>query len=520
MMALHAASSLLALGGPLQAYRSLLASGALLPDPAQLRAATALNRLFSELVAPPTTPAPTRPPLGVYLHGGVGRGKTLLMDLFHASLAASSLRVHSHAYFLSLHAALHASRKGGAAAVDSAAGSSLGPACRVLCLDEVEISDIANAVLMRRVHTALCVRRVALVATSNAAPEGLYYRGLNRELIFAPFEKELRGSSEVVSLDEADSAGQRDFRRVVVAVAPSALSAADSGNTAAVPAAAASALPPPYLLLHPLNPDTEAALNAVCAVLSKARPLAPLQLPIPSLSRSVHIPLASPCGTLARFSFSQLCAANLSAADFLAIAQRFPALALTGIPAPPARNADMLRRLITLVDVLYEARTLLVTSGEGNWGALLAPAVEDGGGDRERAAVAAALGMKLEEEGELEDSSSKSGSAPPLSVPPSAAAAVLGEGGSSGRSTLYIGAVEWSATGRSGASLAEVGRGTASFVSAAAARCESRLEQMSRWEWAEAWGVRQGVDMGGVRAALAAGGRGSAGGVEGAIPRV
>ena len=83
---------------------------------------------------------------------------------------------------------------------------------------------------------------------------------------------------------------------------------------------------------------------------------------------------------------------------------------------------------------------------------------------------------------------------------------MVGQGGASGRSTLMLdGAVEWSATGRTGASLALVGRGTASFVSAAAARCESRLAQMSQWEWAEAWGARRGCSMGGVRAALEGG---------------
>ena len=191
--------------GPLPTYRALLASGALHADAAQLRAAAALQRLYGDLLAPASAAAGaggSAPlPSGVYLHGGVGRGKTRLMDLFHASLPPGlSVRAHSHAYFLGLHAALHARRQGGASAVAAAATEALAGA-RVLCLDEVEISDIADAVLLRRVYAALRASGAALVATSNAAPERLYHRGLNRALLFLPFERELRGSADIVCLD-------------------------------------------------------------------------------------------------------------------------------------------------------------------------------------------------------------------------------------------------------------------------------------------------------------------------------
>ena len=498
------ASSPAARAGPLPAYAALLASQRLLPDPAQRSAVAALQRLHDELLPPPppTHPHPQQPrspsaPRGIYLHGGVGRGKTYLMDLFFASLpAALGVRAHSHAFFLDLHAAMHARGIGGVQAVASATAAALAGA-RVLCLDEVEVSDIADAVLLRRVYSALRAEGVALVATSNRAPHRLYEKGLNRSLLFLPFERELLASAELVCLDEPASEGSgsgsggagaqgRDYRSSAAAPASPATSA-----SAARPSA-----PPPSLLLHRPSPAAAAAaLDAAAAALlppGGAR-LAPLLLPLPALGRSLRVPAASPCRTLARYSFAELCgpASAASAADYYALARAFPALALEGVPPPRARSADDLRRLVTLVDILYEARTLVLASSSEPLEALLVEAggVEAAEAARERARWAQAQAAAVAAGG--------------------AESGVRAQGGSSGRSTLFLGAVEWSATGRAGASLAEVGGGGAgAYVAAAAARAGSRLRQMLQWGWAEEWGQRRGVGVAALREAL----RGGAGG--------
>jgi cell division protein ZapE len=448
--------------GPLKIYQGLVQTQALFPDAVQLKAVTYLQRLFTDLQqAPqpsPPQPSPLAHPKGLYLHGGVGRGKTLLMDLFHSTLPPGlGLRAHSHSFFLSLHARMHAQAKGGEAAVASATAATLGDA-RVLCLDEIEISDIADAVLLRRVYSSLRASGLALVCTSNQPPEGLYRGGLNRNLLFLPFEKELRASAELVCLDEGQEGtpGRRDYRQGGAAAAAEEEGGRGGGSSSGE-----------VLFLTPLTSHTSAAVDRLCGILDDS-PLGPREVEVPSFSRSLHAPLAN--STLARFSFAQLCGGNLSAADYLVLARTFPALVITGVPLPPARTPDMLRRLVTLVDVLYEEKTLVVLSAEGGLADILAEAAPDRTGGE----LAAALGL--------------------LPLAHTSDADVRGQGGSSGRSTLFVTAdgVEWSATGRSGASLSNLGTGAHAFLAAAKARCHSRLTQMMGRQWAVEWAVRHG----------------------------
>jgi cell division protein ZapE len=479
--------------GPLRAYEALIVACKLHPDALQRRAVQSLQRLFTDLgTLPPSSTGANAPPQGVFLHGGVGRGKTLLMDLFHRSLPPGlGLRVHSHAFFLNLHARIHAQRVGGAGGVASATAHALGGA-RVLCLDELEVSDIADAVLLRRVFSGLCASRVALVSTSNCAPHQLYAGGLNRELLFLPCERELVGRCEVVRLDEGLSGegGGRDYR-------------APLGSGAAA---------------SPLLLPTPAAGEAACAALAQpvgGSPPPPRPASVhAAFERTLQVPLA--CGSAyARFTFAGLCgAARLGAADYLALAKAYRAVVVTDVPAAQ-RSRDATRRLVTLVDILYEEGTLLVLvlaqeEGEAPLGleALLAAEEEEEGLEAREAAFlrgavvrgALAAGPAARGAGEA------LGLAP---VPGTGAAAVSAAGGASGRSALMVGqgggreAVEWSATGRTGASLANLGSGAGSFLRAAKRRCSSRLRQMMGWEWAEQWASRHSVPLEPLRAALA-----------------
>ena len=446
--------------GPHRAYQALILARKIHPDVFQERAVQSLQRLHTELSRSQLTQANSTFPLGVYLHGGVGRGKTMLMDIFYDSLpSGQGLRVHSHAFFLELHARIHAQKVGGAAALANATAHALGSA-RVLCLDELEVSDIADAILLRRVFSSLCASQIALVSTSNSAPQGLYRGGLNREYLFLPCERELLRQSEVVCLDESSECGGRDYR-----------------STAA----------PSYPLLLPNQASVEATCAVLAATTAVTTTAGPTTLQLAGFSRSLYIPHA--CGSAyARFTFAELCAGRLSAADYLALAAFFKAIIITNVPSQRSRDAS--RRLITLVDILYEERVLLL---------LLCR--EEGGGAQDLESLLAA---EEEEEEEAAYPYAKASRLGHMPLPGTDAAAVRAQGGASGRSVLHVGSgessVEWSATGRSGASLANLGRGANSFLHAAKKRCNSRLRQMLGWEWVEECVTRRGLPLEPLRA--------------------
>ena len=413
--------------------QGLLSSG----DAAQLAAVDALQSLYDRLLAVPSTMwgTPAAALRGVYLHGQPGRGKTALMDMFHGCLVASGVpapREHSHRWMLSLHHRLHKLR-GVRNSLTAAARETVSGA-RVLCLDELEVSDVADASLLRQAYPALRGCGVTLVATSNCAPEALYRGGLNRDVLFAPFVAELRATCDVVSLD-----GGVDYRQQAGAPLPSLYACGDG---------AAETLARTFAALAPPGVEPRAT-----------------QVPVPGAARSVAVPAAA--GRVCRFSFEELCSASLSAADYLALCTAFDAFVLDGVPAE--RSNDELRRFITLLDCLYDQNKLLALSAAQPLAQLFQ--AETSGAARVRGVDSAASALGLRPTGAAADSLS-----------------VSGDGGSSGRSTTMIGNVEWSATGRSGASLAHLGAG--GFAAAAAPRAASRMAQMTSRAWVQAWAQR------------------------------
>ena len=361
------------------------------------------------------------------------------MDLFYDCLAPAGVaahREHSHSWMLSLHRRLHAQR-GARNSLAAAAHETVGSA-RVLCLDELEVTDVADASLLRLAYPALRARCVTLVATSNRAPEALYRGGLNRDVLFAPFVADVRATCDVVSLD-----GGVDYRLTDGDLPLHSLYATGDGAEAALTRTFAALAPPGE---HP-----HAALVAV-----------------PEAARSVAVPLAA--GRVCRFSFADLCGSALSAADYLALCDVFDAFVLDGVPAE--RSDDELRRFITLLDCLYDHGKLLALSAARPLSQLFeAEARASAAGRAAQPLAASALGLKA-----------AGASADSLHV--------SGDGGSSGRSTTMIGGIEWSATGRSGASLAHLGRGGGSFAAAAAPRAASRLAQMTSRAWVHMWAAR------------------------------
>ena len=336
------------------AYRARLDAGVLAPDPAQAAAVEALARLEGELnaAAEPGFALPflhrkPAPPRGVYLWGGVGRGKSLLMDLFFESApVARKRRVHFHAFMGEAHALIGAWRAGDAAArrerfgtakgddpIEPAAGV-LAEGARLLCFDELQVSDIADAMILGRLFEALFARGVVVVATSNRAPGALYANGINRGL-FLPFVDLLERRLEVVEVS-----GPRDFRQ-------DRLRGADRW-------------------IAPFSRDAVVRFDALWDEALEGAAEAGAVVDV--LGRQLAFPRAT--GGLVRTAFASVCGQALGAQDYLAFARRFPTVFLDGVPrlAPERRNEAA--RLVALVDALYEARAHLVVLADGEPAAL------------------------------------------------------------------------------------------------------------------------------------------------------
>ncbi len=333
--------------GPLAAYRARLAAGDLDTDPAQALAAERLQDLWAKLRGydPPLQPdAPgfigrllrRRPvddaphgPNGLYLVGDVGRGKSMLMDLFFAEADVTrKRRIHFHQFMQEIHAEAFAWRRDhpdGADPVPHLADRIARDAA-LLCFDEFQITDIADAIILGRLFQALFERAVVVVATSNTAPDDLF-RGQPGRDAFLPFIALIKRRLDVLALN-----GSRDFRRQRLRGMPTWHVPADS--------------------------RADAALDEAFANLTNGAPARAERLMVSG--RILHVPLAT--DAVARFDFAALCERPLGAGDYLALATHYQALVLDGIPRLGPDNHDAARRFITLVDALYEHRVKLVAS--------------------------------------------------------------------------------------------------------------------------------------------------------------
>lgn len=313
-------------------YRRRVAEGGLKPDPAQDAVVSVLAGLADHLNHHPPGQVsrlgrilgrtPAAPPKGLYIWGEVGRGKTLLMDLFCDSVEAwPKRRVHFHGFMQEVHAARQ--RLGGEDVINRIADG-LAASAKLLCLDEMQIVDIADAMIIGRLYEALLARGVVLVTTSNLPPEGLYKDGLNRAL-FLPFIARLRQSLEVVELASA-----RDYRL-------GRLRAKDT-------------------YLFPATAENRVAFNKLWAELTDSSAGHAETLEV--LDRKLTVPkVAHGC---AAFTFSELCGANLGPPDYLAIAAAYRTVFMSGLPRLKAAQRNETKRLVLMIDTLYDAGTRLV----------------------------------------------------------------------------------------------------------------------------------------------------------------
>ena len=327
-------------------YAALVEARAIERDPAQLavvkRLADLAERLATRRLANKGSalgwlfggrqPAADRPK-GLYIWGSVGRGKTMLMDMFYdAAPVTKRRRVHFHAFLADVHARIHAYRQrlkaGEVKDPDPIApiAADLAAEAGLLCFDEFTVTDIADAMILGRLFTALFAAGVVVVATSNVEPARLYEGGLNRAL-FLPFIDLMTQKVEVLKLD-----ARTDFRLEKLGGAP----------TYHVPADATA----------------KAGLDTAFRQLSGVAQGSPVTLEIKG--HEMRIPQAA--GGVARASFADLCANPYGASDYIALAQRFHTLVLDDIPvlAPEQRNEA--KRFIILIDTLYEHHVKLVAS--------------------------------------------------------------------------------------------------------------------------------------------------------------
>lgn len=323
------------------AYRALLREGALDPDPVQELAAEKLQGLANALrnyrpnggggwrerlglARRREEPAPQ----GLYLYGPVGRGKSMLMDLFFRSVAVErKRRVHFHAFMAEMHELLHRRRSEGANGdvVDWLATEVLDQAW-LLCFDEFQVTNIADAMILGRLFELLFERGLVVVATSNTPPDELYEGGLQRER-FLPFIALIKERLDLLALE-----GPVDYRRRRLAGMP--------------------------LYFTPLGSASRAALEETWRRLTDKAD---------GIARSLEVKgrvLTVPRSTngVAWVAFAEWCERPLGAEDYLALARRFPTVILEGVPVMGAEAREAARRFVALIDQLYEMRTKLVAS--------------------------------------------------------------------------------------------------------------------------------------------------------------
>lgn len=331
-----------------QRYDHLVQAGQIERDATQERVAARLDRLINEICEKRLAhkssalgwlfarKRPVREPVkGLYIHGGVGRGKTMLMDMFHELVPVRrKRRVHFNDFMADAHDRIQKhrqARKDGTVKEDDPippVARALAEEAWVLCFDEFSVTDIADAMILSRLFSALFAAGVVLVATSNVAPENLYRDGLNRQL-FLPFIKLLERNAEVLTLESDKDYRMEKLNRMPVYVVPA-------------------------------DADADEALDRAWEAATDGAPVQEAVLTVKG--RQVVVPRAA--GEAARFSFADLCEKPLGARDYLAIAQRFSTIFIDHVPAldPTLRNPT--KRFILLIDTLYDTRKRLVVSAD------------------------------------------------------------------------------------------------------------------------------------------------------------
>ncbi len=322
----------------IERLRERIAAGELDTDPAQLAVIERLDHLAHQLkkwrgqragLIAKIFARQRSAPRGLYIHGAVGRGKTMLMDLFFEHVAfAPKVRCHFHEFMADVHDRIAKARQTVDGDPIPTVAAEIAREAALLCFDEMQVTDIADAMILGRLFEGLFARGVVVVATSNAAPRTLYKDGLNRQL-FLPFIALLERHMEVVELKAA-----KDYRLDKLAGLP--------------------------LYFAPCDQRAKAELDRHWDRLTGRHPARAETLEVKG--RTVRVPVASM--GVARFAFADLCDAPLGALDYLRIAHAYHTLLIDGIPVFTRERRSAARRFVNLIDTLYDNGTCLIASAE------------------------------------------------------------------------------------------------------------------------------------------------------------
>ncbi len=321
----------------------LVEDGAIAHDPAQSAIAVRLDRVLNDIVLKKMASKSgalgwlfarrVEKVTGLYLHGDVGRGKTMLMDLFFERVPVDrKRRVHFNDFMADVHDRIAAHRqavKSGTAKGDDPippVAASLSAEAWVLCFDEFSVTDIADAMILSRLFSALFDAGVVLVATSNVAPDDLYRDGLNRTL-FLPFIDVLKAHSNISALD-----AYKDYRLEQLSRMP--------------------------VYLTPLGDDALRSMDGAWAAATAGRDEMAVSLTV----KGREIVARRAAGTAVRFTFDELCAKPLGARDYSALAERFDTFLIDEVPQMKKANRNEAKRFILLIDTLYDKKRKLILS--------------------------------------------------------------------------------------------------------------------------------------------------------------
>jgi len=313
-----------------EVHAEKIAGGELRDDAAQSAVIAHLSRLAEALEAREQRGAIGKflgkngTPKSIYIYGDVGRGKTMLMDLFFSGLQVKTKqRTHFHAFMQEIHKRRQALKDGN---VVAQIANDLSKQAQVLCLDEMQIGDIADAMIIGRLLQALMANGVVIVTTSNQPPDQLYRDGLNRSL-FLPAIKMLETRFDVVAL-----ASPTDYRLGRVKAWES--------------------------FVTPLGPQADAHVQKIWERLTDVPKGKSMEIPV--LGRTLPVPESA--HSCARFSFADLCEAPLGPPDYLALAANFQTVFVEDIPALKTGQRNEAKRFMLLIDTLYDAKRHLVAS--------------------------------------------------------------------------------------------------------------------------------------------------------------
>lgn len=329
-------------------YQSLVSSGAIEPDAAQAQAAEA----FADLEARLSSYKPARkqgllgrlftdknggPPRGLYVHGEVGRGKTMLMDLFfQQSPVEHKRRAHFHEFMAEVHERIYGFRQNIARGelpdgdVIALTAAAIFDQAWLLCFDEFHVTDIADAMILGRLFSKLFDLGTVVVATSNVAPDDLYKGGLNRAL-FLPFIAQISDHMDVLRLD-----ARTDFRLEKLAGVK--------------------------MWLVPADRDADAALDKAWGKMTGNAPCKARDISIKG--RVLRVPCSA--HGVARFSFADICEKPLAASDYLRLAHDYHTILIDHIPAMDYAERNAAKRFIALIDTLYDNAVKLMASAEAD----------------------------------------------------------------------------------------------------------------------------------------------------------